>query len=400
MIRVLLTDGDQRSTLAAVRALGRAGAEPFVGETSKRSLAASSKYCRGVATYPSPYDNERAFVDAIVAGAERLHVDLVLPMTDITSAVLSEHKQAVERVARVAVVDSETFWQASDKNALFALAERVGVPTPVVLVVSGAIDDAPLDNVVYPCIIKPARSRVKTPGGWIKTGVLRAESRSQLLELAKTRPELQYPFTIQRVVEGEGVGIFALCDRGETRILFAHARLREKPPWGGVSVLREATPVDPVAARYASTLLSALRWHGVAMVEFKRDRNTGIPQLMEINGRFWGSLQLAIDAGVNFPLHAVQLWLGQPVPTQTAYHEGIRSRWLLGDVDHLLARLSGRGPVPPGSPTVPALLVDFCRFFRRDTRYEIESWRDPGPSMHEIAAYVADLFHAISSSRH
>lgn len=399
MIRVLLTDGDQRSTLAAVRALGRAGIEPIVGETHARSLAASSKYCRDVTTYPSPYDDERSFVDAIVAAAKRLRIDLVLPMTDITSAVLSEHKQDVERVARVAVVDNDTFWQASDKNALFTLADRVGVPTPVTMFVDGRIDEAQLNDVSFPCIVKPARSRVKTPAGWIKTSVSRAGSREELLSQMRTQPELQYPFTLQRIVGGEGVGIFALCNRGEVRILFAHARLREKPPWGGVSVLREATPVDPQAARHATTLLGALGWHGVAMVEFKRDLDTGVPQLMEINGRFWGSLQLAIDAGVNFPVHAVHLWLGQPVPVQTSYQEGVRSRWLLGDVDHVLARLTRRGPMPPGSPSVPVLLVDFCRFFRRDTRYEVESWRDPGPSLHEIAAYVADLFRAVTASR-
>ena len=37
------------------------------------------------------------------------------------------------------------------------------------------------------------------------------------------------------------------------------------------------------------------------MVEFKLDARDGVAKLMEINGRFWGSLQLAVDAGVDFP---------------------------------------------------------------------------------------------------
>jgi predicted ATP-grasp superfamily ATP-dependent carboligase len=197
---------------------------------------------------------------------------------------------------------------------------------------------------------------------------------------------------IQRQVDGDGVGIFALCDRGETRMMFSHRRLREKPPWGGVSVLRESIAVDPVAGEYSRRLLRALGWHGVAMVEFKRERSTGVAFLMEINGRFWGSLQLAIDAGLNFPLSLAGLYCGDPVPQQNDYRVGIRSRWLLGDLDHLLMRVRGTDPAPPGSPALARLVLDFCRFFRRDTHYEVESASDPGPALHELRCYVRALF--------
>jgi predicted ATP-grasp superfamily ATP-dependent carboligase len=179
-------------------------------------------------------------------------------------------------------------------------------------------------------------------------------------------------------------------------MLFAHRRIREKPPWGGVSVLREAVTPDPAAAEYATRLVRALRWHGVAMVEFKRELSSGVPILMEVNGRLWGSLQLAVDAGMNFPLYLVKLYLGEPVPLFPSYRPGLRSRWLLGDVDHLLIRLAGDRPLPHDAPPLRTLLVDFCRFFRRDTRYEIESFSDPGPSLHEIRLYALQLLRSIS----
>jgi predicted ATP-grasp superfamily ATP-dependent carboligase len=398
-MRILLTDGDQRSTLAAVRALGRAGYEVYVAESSAGSLASRSRQCRGTVVYPSPYDNESGFVEALVGAATRLDLQFVLPMTDITSAVLAERREAFAPRVRVAVPDADTFWQASDKNALHRRAEQLGVPTPTTHYVErGEWPD--LTGIPVPCVIKPARSRVRTASGWVKTAVLRADSVDEAASLLNSRPELRYGCMIQRVVEGDGVGLFALCDRGEPRLLFAHRRLREKPPWGGVSVLREAVAIDPVAADYATRLLRALGWHGVAMVEFKRDRVTGVPILMEVNARFWGSLQLAIDAGVNFPVEAVKLWLGEPVGTQTAYHVGVRSRWLLGDLDHLLLRMFGKGPAPPDAPALPALLFDFCRFLRRDTRFEVESWSDPGPSLYEIRTYASNLFRTLGRASH
>jgi predicted ATP-grasp superfamily ATP-dependent carboligase len=388
---ILLTDGDQRSTLAAVRSLGRSGFRVLVGESAAPSLASRSKYCHLGIVYPSPYLDETAFVRAIASAAAEHRVDLVLPMTDITSAILSERPAPLAGV-QIATVDAATFWRASDKITLHELAVLLDVPSPTTHVVRAPGEHVDAAQVAFPCVIKPARSRLRTPDGWIKTAVRSVGSREEYAAVLATAPELQYPFMLQRQIEGDGVGVFALCDRGETRMLFSHRRLREKPPWGGVSVLRESIAVDPVAADYSRRLLRALRWHGVAMVEFKREQSTGVPFLMEINGRFWGSLQLAIDAGLDFPVSLVRLYFGEPIAAQPDYPLGIRSRWLLGDLDHLLMRVKGTGPAPPGAPTIPGLLLEFCRFLRRDTHYEVESTTDPGPALHEVRGYVRALF--------
>lgn len=391
MRTILVTDGDQRSALAAVRSLGRAGYRVIVGDATHPNLAAQSRYCVKAFKYPSPYDGEDAFVQAVVEASVEYDVTLILPMTDITSAILTDRRAALPATTQVAAPDAATFWRASDKIALNELANTLGVPSPTTHVLTPPFDGSALDDVRYPCIVKPARSRLKTTDGWIRTAVTRAVSRADLERQLADTPALRHPFMLQRQVDGEGIGVFALCNHGEPVMLFAHRRLREKPPWGGVSVLRESAPVDAVAGQYATTLLRALRWHGVAMVEFKREQVTGIPYLMEINGRFWGSLQLAIDAGLDFPAGLAGLWLGSPPPPQPDYATGVRSRWLLGDVDHLLMRL--REPAMPlhAAPSIPALLWDFCHFFRRNTYYEVESLRDPGPSWYELRAYVRDL---------
>jgi predicted ATP-grasp superfamily ATP-dependent carboligase len=98
-------------------------------------------------------------------------------------------------------------------------------------------------------------------------------------------------------------------NRGRLRAAFAHRRLREKPPSGGVSVLSESIALDPQVLEQAERILEALKWHGVAMVEFKRDARDGVAKL-GINGRFWGSLQLSVDAGVGC-LPAVPAGAGQ-----------------------------------------------------------------------------------------
>src|SRR5690606_23728063 len=99
-------------------------------------------------------------------------------------------------------------------------------------------------------------------------------------------------------------------------------------------------------------------WKGVAMIEYKVDEKTRKPYLMEINGRFWGSLQLAIDAGIDFPALLLRASLGDVTigsnPYVTNYDTNVKSRWEWGDINHLYMRLrytDSELSVPPGFPS-------------------------------------------------
>jgi predicted ATP-grasp superfamily ATP-dependent carboligase len=202
------------------------------------------------------------------------------------------------------------------------------------------------------------------------------------------------PLLVQERITGQGAGIFTLFNQGKPIVFFAHKRLREKPPTGGVSVLRESIPLDQGMKNHVVKLLSRLNWHGVAMVEFKLEEKTGIPYLIEVNGRLWGSLQLAIDAGVDFPYLLYKMALGElPDELATDYKTGVRSRWLLGDADHLYMRLLTNGSyLPPHYPSKLKCIMDFLKLYEKNTRYEIESFSDPGPWLYEVKEYIRQLF--------
>jgi predicted ATP-grasp superfamily ATP-dependent carboligase len=199
------------------------------------------------------------------------------------------------------------------------------------------------------------------------------------------------PFFVQEYTRGKGQGIFALYNRGQPVAFFAHKRLREKPPSGGVSVLSESVELNPQMVDIATRVLNHVNWHGIAMVEFKVSPERG-PFLIEINARFWGSLQLAIDAGVDFPYLLYAMACGESVEKIDAYRVGLRNRWLLGDLDHLYLRL--REPNANTNFGVARAswhaLREFLKFFDRDTRYEVNRWDDLGPFFVELKAYLAN----------
>jgi hypothetical protein len=201
-----------------------------------------------------------------------------------------------------------------------------------------------------------------------------------------------HPSLIQQRITGAGIGVFVLFDRGQLVADFAHRRLREKPPSGGVSVLCESEPVADSLRDHAIRMLGPLRWHGVAMLEYKQDLRTGECFLIEVNGRFWGSLQLAVDAGMDFPALSCELALGHRPQVPQPYKLGVRSRWLLGDLDHLLLRLfSTDRSLPASVPSKLRTLLDFITYTNRGSRDGIGPDADFGPFVHELREYTRGL---------
>lgn len=396
MMKVLVTDGDERAALAVTRSLGRQGIEVVVGATQTPSLAGASRYCAESFVSPSPVENPDGYVASLLNVVRGKNIGMIFPLTDLAMTLVGAARSQFEPQVTLPIPSMTAYERLSDKYALMQLATQVQVPIPdTVFVPAGGLTEAVLEQVtVYPVVVKPARSMAKVGGVWTKTSVHHARTSAELQALYRDISYLTDPSMIQRRVRGEGQGLFALMNHGVPVATFAHRRLREKPPSGGVSVLRESMAVPKAMGKEAVRLLAAVRWHGVAMVEFKMDEAGGRPVLMEVNGRWWGSLQLAIDAGVDFPYLAYQLAAGIPLQGPFEYRVGTQSRWFLGDLDHLLLRLTRSDAelnMPAKSPSWWCCVSDFLRPGGREMHWEVERWDDLKPAKYEWGRYIRAL---------
>lgn len=393
---VFVTDGQERAALAITRSLGQAGLRVVVGAETSKSLAGASKYCHQSWLYPSPLKDPSRFVSNLIDAVGQLGITAIMPVTDSTTQVLAARRDQFPAAVLNALPPLDSYELVSDKYRLMKVAQELGVPIPATVYVPDGDLGSVIDQVTsFPVVVKPGRSLLMADGGWGKTSVHFVSGVEELVDLYGRVPYLKNPSLIQQRVEGEGQGVFGLFDHGRPCALFAHRRIREKPPAGGVSVLRESMELPKPMTDYAVKLLEHVKWHGVAMVEFKVDRESHVPRLMEINGRFWGSLQLAIDAGLNFPhlLHQMTKGMAVDVP-HNAYQIGARSRWFLGDLDHLLLRLTKSNSVLHLGPHATSrwrCLAEFSRLFQRDLHYEVESLSDPRPAWVEYRAWISQL---------
>lgn len=337
-MKILVTDGDSRPALAICRSLGRKGYDVIVGHSRPYSLASSSKYCNEKFVYPDPATQPDAFIRFICDYIEYKNIDIVIPVTDITTLPLTKHASLLPEKCILPFASYEAIKRAADKVGIVELSRSLGVDVPASLVLTSKLDTIIDVDFDYPVVIKPAKSRVMTEAGWLYTSVTYADSLDDLNQQLDNLDKRVYPVLIQERIHGPGLGIFMCYQHGKPVAAFSHKRMREKPPSGGVSVLRESIELDPDALLFSERLLNELNWHGVAMVEFKVDSRDGRPKLMEINGRFWGSLQLAIDAGVDFPVLLAQSAHSDVSPNYH-YKSGVISRWFWGDFDALLLRM-------------------------------------------------------------
>lgn len=390
-MRVLITNGDTRPALAITRSLGLQGHEVIVAAERHPSLASASRFCAGRETYPAPDHGGDAFVRAIADIAARRQVGLLLPVTEIATTLLAESRHLLPNGCTLPLPATEALRIANDKSRVLALAVEMGIPVPRTVTIASRPQAAVQTGMNYPVVIKPARSRVQAPSGWISAGVDYAADPEELRRKLDNLPTALFPVLLQERIVGPGVGVFACYQEGRRVALFSHRRLREKPPSGGVSVLSESVPLDPEASGQAERLLSRLGWHGVAMVEFKRNDRDGSLRLMEINGRFWGSLQLAIDAGVDFPALVARMAMGETVEPVLSYRVGVRTRWFLGDLDALLAILTRSRAclhLPPGHPGRLRALSRILRPWQSGQRNEVMRPDDRGPGWLEIRQWL------------
>lgn len=316
--RVLLTDADYKHSIALATYIKRDMRDVFLVGHSRRGV----RYAKHYRCF-----DEFVTHESLQETLKKHEFDQVIPVG--ADSVL----QIAQTCPGMAVVSSQDrLLSCYNKRLTIELANRVGVPAPRTQVLT-AVEQLVEKALSFPCVVKPAQEIVSTKSVHYCSDA--SQVRETVVNMLQALSQDRVGVLVQEFIEGPGHGLFALMQHGRPLRVFMHKRLREYPPSGGPSTAAAAY-YSPRLEELGVKLLSALEWNGVAMVEFKFDIHRQDFVLMEINGKFWGSLELALRSGVNFGSDLIRLYRGEPLECGSDYDREMKFYWPLdGDLKTL-----------------------------------------------------------------
>ena len=363
VIKVLIMDGLQKNTLAAIRTLGRE--KYYIGVISNYqkllTLGFYSKYCKEKYVINANAEDTDKYADEVLDLIKNADFDVLLPVSLKSYLAASKYKERFKKVINVVVPDWGKMQIAYNKDKTMEFAANIGIPIPKTQLLQ---DKSNLNEIEkYPIVIKSSDSA----GGFVKycNDPEELEVNFRILE-SRSKTNI----IAQEYIKGFGCGFYGVYDRGKLIAHFLHKRLKEFPITGGPSAVAESY-FDEKLLSYGKRLCDALEWHGPIMAEFKYDMEDDEYKLIELNPKLWGSLDLTIEAGVNVPEMLVNLALGKKMENVNSYNY-IKYKWMFPDEFRvLISEFSFKN------------LKDF---FRRDKNIKTNFYlNDPLPTIIQVA---------------
>ncbi len=322
-------------------------------------------------------DNEREpakFLEDLRALIVAREIDTIMPCGDECLRALIACDAEVRELAYYCAPKPEAVQKILHKPDTLAVAEATGISVPRDYDIPDVVMLAAMRHELrFPVIVKP-----RSKEGELATGIKSeaVHNFEKLREHFDRFPDFGRWFLIQDYLPGYGVAIDVLMHDGHPVAATQHRRIREYPVRGGVSVSAETEPIEPELLRESIALLRALEWEGVAMVEFRKDPATHRIGLMEVNGRFWGSISLALHSGVDFPWYLWQVAHGEK-PAPAIPRAGMRFRWLAGDLKRMWEAMTS-------GDNYGWRIASQAFANSRHTRDSLWSWSDPWPAVQEF----------------
>jgi predicted ATP-grasp superfamily ATP-dependent carboligase len=335
MRALILDQGQDRAALTAARALMRDGWTVGSGVPVEHGLVSRSRAVARCHLVPS----EAAGSAAILAAANRAIAEggyeVVFSCDDSTVFGLSLLRDQLD--AMVPYGDHSSLVRSSDKLQLIREAERCGLAVPR----TEPAGELELESfgANTPVVVKPRLTFLDGVNGHVRASIAAnaSEAREHIREMRAAGAEP----VIQECVAGRLMAFIAVTDR-DARIVARVQQVADRiwPAAVGVSARAHTVAVDPVLAAKVGALLEGLGWFGLAQLQFILGED-GVPRLVDFNGRFYGSLALAVAAGPNLPAIWGSLAVDRPIGRVPEAQPGVLYQWLAGDLQAGLHATAG-----------------------------------------------------------
>jgi predicted ATP-grasp superfamily ATP-dependent carboligase len=310
--RILVTDGETRSVVAACRGLAADGFRVGAVAGTRPAPAHWSRSVSERFSLPHPLEDSETFVEGIRRIASRGSYGVLIPGSDASLDALSLHRGRIEPHVPIGLPPHNAVVASLNKLKLADAALEVGLGAPETAVCD-TVDEAlaAAERLGFPILLKPVSSLIDVAGVPMRVGSVRVDDPERLAGLA---PSYGSPCLVERTEQGSIVSFAGVLADGRLLGTAVSRYLRTWYPDAGNVCFSESIEVDPALTDRVIRLLEALRWHGIFELELI-ERPDGSYTALDLNPRLYGSVALAIAAGANLPAIWCRWLLGeQPTP--------------------------------------------------------------------------------------
>ena len=375
------------SAVAFHRSLGRRGVRTIAVAHDDSVPSFRSRYCDETVLVADPRVDLTRYRDALLALVMRPDVETIVPLSEADVYVLSKYRSEFGEHIDTPWPSFDTLRTAHDRERLFDVAREAGVPVPRTVTLD-EVDDWGRELVVKSRFALLTDEYLSNSGeeGIIETG------RAMFLE-PHARPdeervmaEFNHSPHVQQFVHGTEYSVGVLYEDGEPVVETQKRIIRGTKYYHGPSVYHESVDVPELEA-IGRRLLTALDWHGPADVDVILDEETGEFKLLEVNPRFWATIQLEIHAGFDFPYYYWRMVRGESEHPLPEPEPGIASHFLPGELSYLHSVLRDDHSICD-RPSVPSTVWEQAHSIVETPRFDLLARDDPLPFATVVANEV------------
>ena len=381
---ILLLGSNERAALAVCRSLGRMGARIEILRFSwDKTPADFSKYSARSHYIGEPYANVRRYSEALLRLVERRRYDYLFPINDVANELAYFNYDSLGALATLIGPTPEDYRKASNKHAALQIGQQAGIRSPESVYLAG--DDSSVPALGFPLYAKPVQSAL-IRDNYLHTFSVRKVTSPAQLE-SKLRDDLpRVPVLLQQEISGHGVGLNFCAFKGTLCGVSVTIRVHE-PVDGGGSSYRQTGELTPELFEVAKAIARHLEWTGMMMVELKSDGRD--LYMMELNCRPWGSIELSIQSGVDYPRLVLDSMVRHaPTDAVVLPVRQMFVRNLKSDVGWIWRR---RRTWLTKESDLPGWLWSFHRVVLGREKFDLEQPADALPAFSQLSASLSQL---------
>jgi len=305
-LNILIPDGESTWAINVIQCIGEYSQfNIHVLSRRKKTAAKYSSFIKSF-TFHDLRDKNNPWIDILIREIKEKQIDVILPIAEPEISFLIKNKQLFEGETKIVALPSFNDFEISiSKIKLYKFLVEHEIPAPESKVINKNINlNDQLVDLQFPLLIKPLNER----GG---KGIIRFETLDNIIEYIKNEPEPEN-YIIQQFVEGYDIDCSVLCQNGKIlTYTIQKGFISDKNPYApqlGVEFVKDEKVLNVV-----SELTKKLNWSGVAHCDLRFDTKDGTNKVLELNARYWGSLESSKKVGINFPKLAIENALGETI---------------------------------------------------------------------------------------